>query len=209
LLFEQLHLTTPRLFSPTPPPLLCFASSFQFRVVRHCKAFSSLLPLLDRVRGCLSSSICAASSFFLHLLWPYTSPNQHHRANVSCILSSHLHNRGRLRASLQSLSSTSALTQPPTMSFNITSDGSPTPRKGVSRFCRTAGDLHIDTSPELLGQAVGGFSQNHYPFALYRGFGSSLTANMQGAKRPLGVSTLGNQNMVAPQQNAFEGYKVS
>jgi hypothetical protein len=95
------------------------------------------------------------------------------------------------------------------MSFNITSDGSPTPRKGVSRFCRTAGDLHIDTSPELLGQAVGGFSQNHYPFALYRGFGSSLTANMQGAKRPLGVSTLGNQNMVAPQQNAFEGYKVS
>jgi hypothetical protein len=96
------------------------------------------------------------------------------------------------------------------MSFNITSDGSPTPRKGVSRFCRTAGDLKIDTSPELLGQAVGGFSQNHHhPFALYRAFGSSLTANMQGAKRPLGVSTLGNQHMMMQQQNAFDGYKVS
>jgi hypothetical protein len=95
------------------------------------------------------------------------------------------------------------------MSFNITSDGSPTPRKGVSRFCRTAGDLKIDTSPEILGQAVGGFSQNHHPFALYRAFGSSLTANMQGARRPLGVSTLGNQHMMMPQQNAFDGYKVS
>jgi hypothetical protein len=69
------------------------------------------------------------------------------------------------------------------------------------------GDLKIDTSPEVLGQAVGGFSQNHNPYAFYRAFGSSLTANMQGAKRPLGASTLGSQAMM-PAQNAFAGYKV-
>jgi hypothetical protein len=95
------------------------------------------------------------------------------------------------------------------MSFNITSDGSPTPRKGTLRFSRGAGDLKIDTSPELLGQAVGGFSQNHQPFAYYRAFGSSLTANMQGAKRPFGPSTLGNQQNTVSQPHSFEGYKVS
>lgn len=95
------------------------------------------------------------------------------------------------------------------MSFNITSDGSPTPRKGAPRFSRAAGDLKIDTSPELLGQAVGGYNQNHYPYAHRRVFGSTLTANMQGPKRPLGVSTLGNQQAMMPQQHAFEGYKVS
>jgi hypothetical protein len=93
------------------------------------------------------------------------------------------------------------------MSFNITSDGSPTPRKGPSRFSK-AGDLTIDTSPEVLGQAVGGMSQNHYPFTLYRAFGSSLTSNVQGMKRPLGTSTLANQPM-PPQQHTFDGYKVS
>ncbi|KAF2031611.1 ARM repeat-containing protein [Setomelanomma holmii] len=92
------------------------------------------------------------------------------------------------------------------MSFNITSDGSPTPRKGPSRFPMAAGDLKIDTSPEVLGYAVGGFNQNHHPYTSYRTFGSSLTANMQGAKRPPGASTLGNQTMM-PQQNAFDGYK--
>jgi hypothetical protein len=77
------------------------------------------------------------------------------------------------------------------------------------RFSRAAGDLKIDTSPEVLGQAVGGFSQNHYPFALYRATGPSLTANIQGAKRPLGTCTQGNQQAMIPQQNAFDGYKVS
>jgi hypothetical protein len=95
------------------------------------------------------------------------------------------------------------------MSFNITSDGSPTPRKGNTRFSKAAGDLKIDTSPERLGQAVGGFSQNHYPLTLYCPAGASLTANMQGAKRPLGASTLSNQHRMVPQQNPFEGNKVS
>jgi hypothetical protein len=95
------------------------------------------------------------------------------------------------------------------MSFNITSNGSPTPRKDTTRFSRAAGDLRIDTSPELLGQAVGGYKQNHYPYALHRAFGSSLTANMQGPKRPLGVSNFGNQQAMMPQQHAYDGYKVS
>ncbi|KAF1844655.1 pumilio-family RNA binding repeat domain-containing protein [Cucurbitaria berberidis CBS 394.84] len=93
------------------------------------------------------------------------------------------------------------------MSFNITSDGSPTPRKGPTRFSMAA-DLKIDTSPEVLGQAVGGMSQNHYPYTLHRSFGPSLTSNSQGMKRPLGSSTLGNQPML-PQQNSFDGYKKS
>jgi hypothetical protein len=60
-----------------------------------------------------------------------------------------------------------------------------------------------------LGQAVGGFNQNHYPYALYRALGPSLTTKKQGAKRPLGVSTQGNQKAMMPQQKAFDGYKVS
>ncbi|KAF2471394.1 ARM repeat-containing protein [Lindgomyces ingoldianus] len=38
------------------------------------------------------------------------------------------------------------------MSLNITSDGSPTPRKGSARFL--ADDLRVDTSPEVLGLAL-------------------------------------------------------
>jgi len=95
------------------------------------------------------------------------------------------------------------------MSFNITSDGSPTPRKGPSRLSAAAGDLKIDTTPEVLGQAVRGFGQNRHPYAVHRAFGSSLTANTQGMKRPIGASTLGNQQAMHPQQNAFDGYKVS
>lgn len=72
-----------------------------------------------------------------------------------------------------------------------------------------AGDLKIDTSPEVLGQAVRGFGQNHYPYAQCRAFGTPLTPNMQAVKRPIGVSTLGAQQPMQPQQNAFEGYKVS
>lgn len=92
------------------------------------------------------------------------------------------------------------------MSFNITSDGSPTPRKGPARLSMT-GDLKIDTSLDALEQAVGGMSLNQYPHTLYRTFGSSLTSNLQGLKRPLGTSTLSNQTSL-PQQSEFDGYKV-
>jgi hypothetical protein len=95
------------------------------------------------------------------------------------------------------------------MSFNTTSDGSPTPRKGATRLSRAAGDLKIDTSPELLDQAVGRYNQNHYPYAFHRAFGSPLTANMQGPKRPLGASTLGKEHVLIPRQHPFDGYKVS
>jgi hypothetical protein len=77
------------------------------------------------------------------------------------------------------------------------------------RFSRAGADLKIDTSPEVLGQAVGSYGQNHYPFALYRALGPSLTANMQEAKRPLGASAQGNQQVMMLQQNTFDGYKVS
>lgn len=46
--------------------------------------------------------------FVLHLLWPSTSPNEHHRAAVSCILSTHLPSHVRLHASLGSFPSTYA-----------------------------------------------------------------------------------------------------
>jgi hypothetical protein len=77
------------------------------------------------------------------------------------------------------------------------------------RLSRAGADLKINTSPEVLGQAVGSYGQNHYPFVLYRALGPSLTANMQGGKRPLGASAQGNQQVMMPQQNAFDGYKVS
>jgi len=93
------------------------------------------------------------------------------------------------------------------MSFNIQSDGSPTPRKGPTRFSKAAGDLKIDTTPEVLGQVVGGFGQHHYPYALHRTFGTSLTANLQGIKRPPGPAPP-SHNMLQ-QQNVFDGYKVS
>ncbi|KAF2006182.1 ARM repeat-containing protein [Amniculicola lignicola CBS 123094] len=78
------------------------------------------------------------------------------------------------------------------MSLNITSDGSPTPRKGSSRFSM-AEDLRIDTSPEGLGTAVG----SRHPFPTWTTFTSStpyratnalLTANLQGVKRPNSTS---------------------
>jgi hypothetical protein len=94
------------------------------------------------------------------------------------------------------------------MSFNITSDGSPTPRKGSSRLAMVAGDLKIDTTPEVLSQAVGGMSLTPYPYAHYRAFGTSLTPSLQGAKQPLGTSTQGNQG-VLPLPTARDGYKVS
>jgi len=91
------------------------------------------------------------------------------------------------------------------MSFNITSDGSPTPRKGPGRFSM-AGDLKIDTSPEVLGQAVAPKRHNHYPYSLYSAFGPSLTSDMQGMRRPLGASALSNQPPLPPQ-NSMDGSK--
>ncbi|KAL5121508.1 hypothetical protein ACEQ8H_000580 [Pleosporales sp. CAS-2024a] len=93
------------------------------------------------------------------------------------------------------------------MSFNITSDGSPTPRKGATRFSKVAGDLKIDTSPESLGQAVGGYNPKNYPYTFYRAFGSPLTANMQGPKRPFGASALNSQQATMPQQHLLDGFQ--
>ncbi|KAF9701130.1 hypothetical protein EKO04_000036 [Ascochyta lentis] len=95
------------------------------------------------------------------------------------------------------------------MAFNITSDGSPTPRKGPARFSMPSGDLRVDTSPEVLGQ-INGNSQNYYPFGHYSSFGSSLTSNLQGLKRPLGSSAMGNATIpsVQQQQQQFGSFKT-
>ncbi|KAJ4992802.1 hypothetical protein SVAN01_01848 [Stagonosporopsis vannaccii] len=95
------------------------------------------------------------------------------------------------------------------MAFNITSDGSPTPRKGLTRFNLPPGDLRIDTSPEVLGQ-VNGNSQNYFPFALNPSFGSALTSSLQGLKRPLGASTtMGNAAKPTLQQQHIDSFKCS
>ena len=65
------------------------------------------------------------------------------------------------------------------MSLNITSDGSPTPRKGAARFS-IAEDLRLDTSPEVLGTVVG----SRHPLASYRFANPFLTSDMQGVQRP-------------------------
>lgn len=127
---------------------------------------------------------------------------------MSCILSLHLPRHVELHASVESLEST--CTSPPaTMAFNITSDGSPTPRKGASRLNVAAGDLKIDTSPEVLGQ-VNGKSQSRLPTSLHSLPGSSLTLSQQSQKRPLGMSTMGNISMPssAQQQQSFGSFKV-
>lgn len=84
------------------------------------------------------------------------------------------------------------------MSFNITSDGSPTPRKTGSRLPMPA-DLRLDTSPEVLGFGPVGTRIRQLPSHYWPG-SALLTSNVQGAKRPtaLGSSTLGNL-MMPPQ----------
>jgi hypothetical protein len=194
---------------PSTPPFLSRSTAHRSVTTYHCAhtpfVLSSALPLT------------ASSQSSLHLLrffsaspstWPSTSPTEYHRAAVSCILSSHLPSHVAIRTSLGSLSSTSTL-PPPNMAFNITSDGSPTPRKGPARYNMPSGDLRIDTSPEVLGQASGS-SQNYFPHGLHPSFGSSLTTNLQGLKRPLGISTMGNTSVSSmQQQNHFGGFKVS
>ena len=93
------------------------------------------------------------------------------------------------------------------MAFNITSDGSPTPRKGASRPNMAAGDLKIDTSPKLLCKA-NGESQSHLPIQR-QSFGSLLTLSQQSQKQPLGMSTMGNISMPSAQQQQSLGtFKV-
>ncbi len=84
------------------------------------------------------------------------------------------------------------------MAFNITSDGSPTPRKGLARLNMPPGDLKIDTSPEVLGH-LSGNSQNYFS-GLHHSFASTLTSNLQGLKRPLVASTMGNIAMPSVSQ---------
>ncbi|PSN67819.1 ARM repeat-containing protein [Corynespora cassiicola Philippines] len=90
------------------------------------------------------------------------------------------------------------------MSFNITSEGSPTPRKGPARFVMGE-ELKINTSPEVLGMAAVG--PRTHPFTQYRPISTSLTSSWQGMKRPLGPSTHANQSMPTLQQNQLDGFK--
>ena len=92
------------------------------------------------------------------------------------------------------------------MSFNITSEGSPTPRKGPARFVMGE-ELKINTSPEVLGMAAVG--PRTHPFTQYRPISASLTSSWQGMKRPLGPSAHANQSMPTLQQNQLDGFKVS
>jgi hypothetical protein len=70
------------------------------------------------------------------------------------------------------------------------------------------GDLRVDTSPEVLGHAIVN-NQNYHAFGFYPSFGSSLTSNLQGLKRPLGTTTKGNVAMPSMQQQHFGSFKVS
>ena len=72
------------------------------------------------------------------------------------------------------------------------------------------GDLRVDTSPEVLGQ-VNDNSPNYFSYGLHPSFGSSLTSSLQGLKRPLGTSTMGNVAMpsIQQQQHHLSGFKVS
>lgn len=93
------------------------------------------------------------------------------------------------------------------MSFNLTSDGSPTPRKTGSRLTVPT-DLRLDTSPEVLGFGPVGTRTRQLPSHYWPG-STLLTSRVQGAKRPtaLGSSTFGNQ--MKPQQHGLESLKVS
>lgn len=177
-------------------------------IVCHCNSLPSSFPWCPNL-------LAAADLFpflsFLPCFCIYFGnirrQTKHHRLAVSCILS-HTFAQSRHTTHISRICSiylhvpASAI-----MSFNITSSGSPTPRKGASRFSQP-GDLELDTSQEALSQFGGAVSHNHFPYTISRPFGVSLTSQMQGMKLPLGTSTLGNQPML-PQQNAFEGYKVS
>ncbi|KAH7112154.1 armadillo-type protein [Dendryphion nanum] len=103
------------------------------------------------------------------------------------------------------------------MTHNITSDGSPTPRKGL--FSSTSDDLRLDNSPDTVGMVVG--SKQHFPLSKLNAYTSKnwrsekqpLTSNVQGVKRPnstshdasipLVTSGRGNHGMLPPQQQYF------
>ena len=65
------------------------------------------------------------------------------------------------------------------MSYKITADGSPTPRKGVGRFSSLTDDLKLDTSTEALGPVGARYRQ--YPSR--QPLGPLLTSNFQTVKR--------------------------
>lgn len=91
------------------------------------------------------------------------------------------------------------------MSFNLTSDGSPTPRKAVSRF-PVPNDLRLDTSPEVLGFGPVGTRTHQHPSQYVWPGSALLTSAMQGAKRPLVSTVIGNQMKSQPD---IDAYKVS
>jgi hypothetical protein len=205
-------------FSCRPPHLILLTSPRPLSFLPHTFAGLSLRQTSPRPINLFTFELFRRP--FCIYPWPYTSPNEIQQASVLHLICT-LQNNIRLdfscfryhespsyspeiSAALGSIPSTRHSSSA-AMSFNITSDGSPTPRKGSTRF---SGDLRIDTSPEVLGQAVGSMSLNQYPFALRRTFGSSLTTNTQGMKRPIGSSALGSQP-VLQQYNSFDGYKVS
>ncbi|KAF1966404.1 ARM repeat-containing protein [Bimuria novae-zelandiae CBS 107.79] len=82
--------------------------------------------------------------------------------------------------------------------FNLTSDGSPTPRKTAPRF-PVHSDLRLDTSPEVLGFGPVGTRNRQLPSHYWPG-SSSLTSNVQGVKRPALVPTTTGGNRM-PQSN--------
>lgn len=205
LLSEASNPPTPR--PPALHPSLACTPSLRHGSF-HCNHLPSSFP-------CCPHLLAAADLFpslpFLPCFCIYFGnlPRQtkHHRLAVSCILSSTFA-QSLLSTRISRICSIYLHVLPSAiMSFNITSSGSPTPRKGAPRFSKP-GNLRLDTSQETLGQAGGAVSQNHFPFAMSRPFGVSLTSHMQGVKRPLGSSALGNQSML-PRQSSFEAYKVS
>jgi hypothetical protein len=92
--------SSPRFFFP---PL-------QDLVIVTAPSFLRAFRVIDVPGGCQFIFHLSCCVFFLHLLWPYTSPNKHHRAAVSCILSPHVPSHVRLHASPGSVPSTSTST---------------------------------------------------------------------------------------------------
>jgi hypothetical protein len=137
-----------------------------------------------------------------YLLWPSTPQPGTVRNCVSHLISSLISRISRI----ESVNLPIPDTTDSNMSFNLTSDGSPTPRKAVSRFA-VPNDLRLDTSPEVLGFGPVGTRTRRHPSQYVWPGSALLTSNMQGAKRPLGSSTLGNQ-MMPPQPN-IDTFKVS
>ena len=68
------------------------------------------------------------------------------------------------------------------MSHNITSDGSPTPRK--TGPCLAPEDFRLEPSSEALGAAVGSYAASFHGYPPFLRPRHALTSMLQGAKRP-------------------------